>query len=170
MRKKLLTLTLALALLCGACGGEKPEAGQGEDQVELWFLSGSQPDPASALGRELRPRPEGEDGVAGLMELLLAGPESPELKSPFPGNTQLKGWSIEGDQVTLDLSEAYGGLSEVDLSLADGCIVLTLCQLPEVRQVYLTVEGRPRPFRDQVLSADDFLLETGSQGAEGQTE
>ena len=59
----------------------------------------------------------------------------------------------------IDLSEAYGGLSGADLTLADGCIVLTLCQLSEVERVYLTVEGRPRPFRDQLLSAADFLLE-----------
>ena len=66
--------------------------------------------------------------------------------------------------VTLDLSEAYGGLSGVELTLADACIVLTLCRLEDVEAVYLTVDGRPRPFRDQVLTPADFLLEEGEPG------
>lgn len=59
--------------------------------------------------------------------------------------------------MSVDLSEAYSGLAGVELSLADGCIVLTLCQLEGVEEVYITVEGRPRPFRDQVYTREDFM-------------
>ncbi len=50
------------------------------------------------------------------------------------------------------------------MTLADACIVLTLCRLEDVEAVYLTVDGRPRPFRDQVLTPADFLLEEGEPG------
>ena len=62
----------------------------------------------------------------------------------------------------MDLSEGYNGLSGIDLTLADSCIVLTLTQLEEVDRVYLTVEGEQRPFRDSVLTAADFVLDNGT--------
>ena len=92
------------------------------------------------------------------MALLLSGPESDRLVSPFPPGAALRRWSLDDGVADVDLSEAYEGLSGAELTLADGCIVLTLCQLEEIEAVYLTVEGHPRPFRDQVLTPEDFLL------------
>lgn len=162
MKRRWLGLTLVLALLCAACGsagtGERPEEGW----ASLWFLSAENGEEGSALKAESRVLPEGGERVEELMALLLAGPEGAELTSPFPQGTVLRSWQREGSLVCLDLSEAYGGLSGAGLTLADGCIALTVCQLPEVERVYLTVEGRPRPFRDQVLSPDDFLLVNGA--------
>lgn len=160
MKKRLLPLALVLAVLCGACVSGREKKGPAEGEAEVWFLAQSNGDTGSALEREYRPLPEGEP-IEGLLSLLLAGPEDPELTSPFPQGTEVKSWSLEGETVLMDLSEAYGGLSGAELTLADGCIVLTLCQLPEVERVYLTVEGRPRPFRDQMLQESDFLLENG---------
>lgn len=180
MRKGLLAAALLLSLLCAACssgGGEKtveegctlwyPLAPTAED--DLWLIPGKEEGSGAALGEEYRPVSVEEAGVEGLMALLLAGPEDAKLYDPFPEGTGLKSWRQEEDLVFLDLSEAYGGLSGVDLSLADGCIVLTLCQLPGVERVYLTVEGRLRPFRDQVLSREDLLLSNGN-GSERQAE
>lgn len=160
--KRNLLLAFALALLCVACASGASKDGPAEGEVELWFLSQENGETGSALVREYRRAPE-EDGVEGLLSLLLSGPESPELKSPFPWGTAVREWKLEEGMALVDLSEAYGGLSGAELTLADGCIVLTLCQLPEVERVYLTVEGRPRPFRDQMLSRDDFILENGTQ-------
>ena len=166
MKKKLLPLALVLAVLGTDCVSGAGKKGPAEGEAEIWFLAQENGDTGSALGREYRSLPE-EDRIEALLSLLFAGPETPELTSPFPQGTGLKEWSLEGETAMIDLSEAYGGLSGADLTLADGCIVLTLCQLSEVERVYLTVEGRPRPFRDQLLSAADFLLENETVAEEG---
>ena len=157
--KRLAALALGLVLLCAACGRGTPGEGPGPGEAAVWFVADENGREGAALAPEFRTLPqEGTEGEA-LMGLLLAGPEELGLSAPFPRGTALKSLRLDGDLALVDLSEAYGGLSGVDLTLADGCIVLTLCQLPEVERVYLTVEGSPRPFRDQVLSPGDFLLE-----------
>lgn len=161
MRRKLLALGLALLLLCAACVPGTGREGPGEGEAEVWFLSETNGEKGSALASEFRALPQGEE-MEGLLELLFAGPEDMDLRSPFPRGTAAKSWRLEGDLALVDLTEAYGGLSGTDLTLADGCIVLTLCQMEGVERVYLTVEGSPRPFRDQVLSPGDFLLENGA--------
>lgn len=170
MRRRLLAACLVLTFLCAACGTHPSQEGPGEGEAAVWFLSQVNGERGSALVSEYRPLP-GEAGEIGeLLTLLFSGPEDPMLTSPFPRGTAVKSWRLEGDLALVDLTEAYGGLSGAGLSLADGCIVLTLCQLTQVERVYLTVEGRPRPFRDQVLSANDFLLENGAgeeSGLEG---
>lgn len=164
MRRTLLAVCLALLALCAACVPDGSGEGPGGGEAAVWFLANGNGETGAALAPEYRPVPEGA-GEEKLLEMLLAGPESLELSSPFPRGTALKSLRLEGDLALVDLSEAYGGLSGADLSLADGCIVLTLSQFSQVKRVYLTVEGRPRPFRDQVLSAQDFLLENGAGGA-----
>ena len=175
MKKRLVSLLAALALLCAGCSGSKSPAGQ--EELSVWFLN---PIPAGdnsfwgSLGHRddslLTPRPWDVDAdsptVPALMDRLLAGPgEDNGARSPFPPGTALRGWSVRDGLATVDLSEAYGSLSGVQLSLADSCIVLTLCQLPGVERVYLTVDGRPRPFQDRVLTPDDFLFSLDDQGA-----
>lgn len=169
--KRLMILMLVLALLCAGCG----ERGHGEVETEEYpvcFVTGEETAEGgdggiaskSVVDWEYHALPPGQRALDGLIRTLLAGPEGEGLASPFPRGTSLRGWRQENGVVTLDLSEAYGGLSGVELTLADACIVLTLCRLEDVEAVYLTVDGRPRPFRDQVLTPADFLLEEGEPG------
>ena len=59
----------------------------------------------------------------------------------------------------LDLSGQYGGLTGVDLTVADACLALTLSQAPGVETVYVTVEGGEIPYRPiQDLGAGDVLF------------
>lgn len=156
MKKRLIATALCLALL-PACSSS---TGSGEGEYSVYFLAGTGSETDAALEREFRKLTEGKDPVEGLMYLLLAGPESDGLTSPFPQGTTLRSCQVTEDGVAVvDLSEAYEGLSGAELTQADGCVVLTLCQLEEVRAVYLTVEGHPRPFRDQVYVPENFLLD-----------
>lgn len=169
--RRLTALALALALLCAGCG-KKGQEGPGAEEYPVCFVSGAKyqaegettPAAGPVVDWEYRALPAGQRALDGLIRVLLAGPEGEGLASPFPRGTSLRGWRQESGVVTLDLSEAYGGLSGVELTLADACIVLTLCRLEDVEAVYLTVDGRPRPFRDQVLTPADFLLEEGELG------
>lgn len=166
MRKKLVILLAAVSLLCTGCTAPAAQTEEpAEGEYGVYFVSSARSvggeswgsADSGALSREFHPLPEGTEPVEGLLALLLAGPEGESLTSPFPGGTTLRAWRLEEGRVTLDLSEAYGGLAGAELTLADGCIVLTLCQLPEVEEVYITVEGRRRPFRDQVYTKLDFI-------------
>lgn len=70
-------------------------------------------------------------------------------------------WEVEEGRLHLDLSEQYGGLSGVDLTVADACLTLTLCQVEGVESVYVTVEGREIPYRRvQQLGPDDCCSPT----------
>ena len=70
---------------------------------------------------------------------------------------------VEEGRLHLDLSEQYGGLSGVDLTVADACLTLTLCQVEGVESVYVTVEGREIPYRRvQQLGPDGLLLTDGT--------
>lgn len=166
MRRKWLTLSLALLLFCASCTpAAQEETSPPEGEYSVYFLRSDQPlegrpslgADSGYFGREFRPIPEGEEAEAALLALLMAGPEEEGSRSPFPAGTRVRAWHREENRVSVDLSEAYSGLAGVELSLADGCIVLTLCQLEGVEEVYITVEGRPRPFRDQVYTKEDFI-------------
>ncbi len=161
--RRLAMLLACLALLSACSASPKGEDVPPEGEYTLWFAQAHPGANSAALGKEFRPLPEDSPTAAeGLLSLLFAGPESEELVSPFPAGVTLRSCVLTDGQLTVDLSEGYNGLSGIDLTLADSCIVLTLTQLEEVDRVYLTVEGEQRPFRDSVLTAADFVLDNGT--------
>ena len=103
-----------------------------------------------------------EEPIPDLVAALLDGPDSPGLTSPFPDGVRLLGWELEDGVLHLDLSEQYGGLSGVNLTVADACLTLTLCQVEGVDAVYVTVEGREIPYRPvQALTPEELFLSDG---------
>lgn len=164
LKRRLVCLLLAALLLLGACARTEIRESGGEG-YDVWFAA------VDALGgpavaREERKLPEGSQPVEGLLAALLSGPRSEELASPFPDGVRVRSTRLSEDRVlTVDLSERYGGLSGVELTVADYCIAMTLCQLESVDAVTVTVEGEAIPFRSrQLLRPGDVLL----SGAEGE--
>ena len=100
-----------------------------------------------------------------LMGALLRGPEHEELASPFPEGVTLRRWEWDPDQpgnLVVTLSEQYGELSEIALTLADYAIVLTLSQLEGVETVEIQAEGFVGNYRShQRLSAGEATLWDG---------
>jgi len=156
--KRHLVSILVLCLLLSGCHPTASRASESKGYT-LWFSTTQGGAGSPALGQESRTLEEGSQDAASLLRALFHGPTDPSLVSPFPAETALQEVTIQEGLVSVDLSEAYGGLSGVDLTLADACVVLTLCQLDGIERVYLTVEGEPRPFRDQILSPKDFVLD-----------
>lgn len=165
MRKKtMLVLLLTLLLTIAACGSgssrpEKPE-------IVLYFLSGSLAAGESGHGPALDWEPYtggAEPEAQDLMNALLEGPESEMLSTPFPRGVSLRtiGWDEERPGVlSVSLSEQYGALSDISLTLADYCIVLTLSQLEGVEQVEILSGGHSAEYRErQILRAEEALLE-----------
>ncbi len=154
-RNGLLFVLLVCCLLPGCTGGAEKTG------YVLYFVSDGQAGHGSALGWECYPYEE-EPQPEVLMERLLAGPKEEGLISPFPHGVTLREcrWDEERPGVmTVNLSEQYGALTDIGLTLADYCIVLTLSQLDGVESVEILSNGNPSSYRShQLMSPDEAIL------------
>ncbi len=156
--KRLLWLLLAaaagLSLLAG-CASDQEE-GEG---LLLWFAADQslQEVPTAALASQPY---QGEASVPDLLAALLDGPEAGGgLVSAIPAGTRLLDWRVEDGIVHVDLSQPYGDLVGVDLTVADYSIALTLTQLEGVDGVRITVNGSdPEGGGGRVLYAEDVVF------------
>ena len=167
MRPAALLAALALALSLSGCGGSGDSSG-----VLLYFCA----DPARgtphgpAILSQPYQGPEGP-GVEELVDALFSGPTQGGLTSPFPEGLSLQGWSLEDGLLTLSLSEQYGGLTDISLTVADYCIVLTMSQLDGVEAVEINVAGQPVSYRNhQILTREEAVLSQPGQGQEATNE
>ena len=167
MRPAALLAALALALSLSGCGGSGDSSG-----VLLYFCA----DPARgtphgpAILSQPYQGPEGP-GVEELVDALFSGPTQGGLTSPFPEGLSLQGWSLEDGLLTLSLSEQYGGLTDISLTVADYCIVLTMSQLDGVEAVEINVAGQPVSYRNhQILTREEAVLSQPGQGQEAPNE
>ena len=164
MVKKCISLVLALLCLAG-CTPVAGENGQPAGEYGLWYAvdEGRESAERSAVV-EFEPRPWEElPSLQVLMDNLLAGPASSGLVSPFPAGVRTL--DLHSDAATgtvyVNLSEQYGSLSGFDLTVADYCIVMTLCQTSWVHNVRILVEGEPIPYRNRQNMRDTDLLLSG---------
>lgn len=161
--KKILALMLALLCLSGcALVEQKTEESAGE--YGIWYAvdEGREGSDHSAVV-EFESRPWKElPSAQTLLENLFARPRSPELTSPFPAGVKVLDHRMDAESGILhvNLSEQYGSLSGFDLTVADYCIAMTMCQIPWVTSVRILVEGEPIPYRNrQNIKMTDVLLE-----------
>lgn len=167
MKKRLIARLLlsTMTAVCVLCACAPQETPQETEHFSLYYVAS----PESAAGGdaiaacpaqiETDGAPDAQQLACALAEALLCAPEDPELRSPFPGGTQLLGLRVSGKQAQVDLSSQYARLSGVELSLADYCLTLTLTQLDGVNAVSITANGRPLPYRKtQLFTAADTLL------------
>lgn len=149
-------LLLALTLLLPGCRPVQPVQPEG---AVLWFRTSPDQDHGPAL--DTQPY-EGELQPDALLSALLSGPDQEGLISPFPRGVSLVQcqWDEARPGVLLvSLSEQYGALADISLSLADYCIVLTLFQVEGVQAVEITAEGHSTNYRShQLLSDQEALL------------
>ena len=167
-------MVLALALAAPGCSRGDMEPGE----YSLYFAVSR----GVASGPALVPEPyyvsgQGEEGASPgpgeLLEALLAGPREEGHRSPVPRGVALVGWEWDGERpgnLRVRLSEQYGGLTDISLTLADYAIVLTLSQLEGVETVALSSEGRSTSYRShQILGADEAELPGTPAGREDDT-
>ena len=116
----LLALSLALAAGCA------PEEMEQQEELVLWFAVDQSLREVPSVALETQPY-QGARTIPDLMQALLDGPgQGSGLISAIPSGTQLLEWTMEGEVAYIDLSQPYGDLVGVDLTMADYCIALTL--------------------------------------------
>ena len=150
---------LGMVLLC-ACG----QKGEPPAEYYLYFL----PAASTSYGSALAAQPWEGTGTAlneELMRDLLAGPTQEGLRSPFPKGLTLQSMEVEGNTIHITLSDHYSGLTDISQTLADACIVMTLCQLTGITEVEISTDGfwasRPasRTLRPEQMDLTSLLSE-----------
>lgn len=84
-----------------------------------------------------------ESDIPKLLNLYFRGPSSENLRSPFPKNLEVVGYSTLGPTVLLELSDEFTQLSGIDLSIASACIACTILSLVEQERVQISVADTP---------------------------
>ena len=163
MKRWTMCLLLGLLLLLGSCSTAAVKGG-----YQLYFASGLE-DGSAILSEPYQG--EADPGPRELMEALLSGPTEEELNSPFPSGVSLRSWGLEEGVLVLNLSEQYGGLTDISLTVADYCIVLTMSQLDGVEAVEINVAGQPVSYRNhQILTREEAVLSQPGRGQEAPNE
>ncbi|MEG1858184.1 MAG: GerMN domain-containing protein [Pseudoflavonifractor sp.] len=163
MRKRCMAGLFILLLTLSSCAiftAQKTQPPEGAYRV--YFAVTGERASVDAVDYEYRILPEGAPPIRTLAEAILAGPGTADLVSPLPGGVSVRSAHLGIDgQLHLDLSERYGGLSGIDLTIANACFALTFCQIPGVVNLYITVEGEPIPYQNlQTLRPEDLVLPT----------
>lgn len=156
-----LGLAAALLLLCAACG---PKAEEAAGEYVLYFTVADDIYHGSAIETQPWGPDEEDDSVdpGVLLQALLNGPTEEGLTSPFPRGLSVRRWEWDAEQpghLRVSLSEQYSGLTDIALTLADYCIVLTLSQLEGVESVEILSEGHTANYRShQILLPEEAVL------------
>ena len=139
-----------------------------DESIKLYFLEDTSLGlhQGSALAAEpylaMSSSPNSSTGPLLLMKALLAGPTQKGLRSPFPKGVTLENWRWDPDDpgcLQIRLSEQYSGLTDISLTLADYCIVLTLSQIPGLQSVEITSSGYTSGYRDpRALRENEAML------------
>ena len=113
----------------------------------------------SLLGTESFYLGGGQDQIGSLIRAALLQPESDGLQCPFQIGTTYHSYTLENGLLTVDLGGTYRDMIGINLTLADSCMALTLCEVPGVDSVRITADGQAHPNRDdQALSPEDIVI------------
>lgn len=159
IKKRMLLALMTLGLGAGLLGCTLGQEELQEEELLLYFAA-----PESKIGGaavESEPYDSQDTpSVESLVTALLAGPqEDSDLTSVIPNGVELISWSLEDYWLELELSEEYSTLSGVDLTVADYCLTLTLCQLEEVNGVSILVNHETIIGRSiQEMVPEDIIL------------
>lgn len=131
----LLTAVLC-SLLLAACGNENQE---NQNVYQVYYLNNGETKVEMHPHEMLATDEEGQ--LDELLECLSTNPEKLEYKAPFTMGFQVKGVSLDGGRLTIDVDENYLSLTVTTEVLVRAAIVRTLTQISNVNYVTITVEG-----------------------------
>ena len=159
MRKRLLPLLTALLLLLCACRSQ--HSAQPEDFL-LYFAVSDEQHHGSAIDSQSSGI-SADTSPEALINALLSGPTQETLSSPFPKGLSLRSCQLEDGVLSVEFSEPYGGLSDVGLTVADYCVVLTVSQLDGIEFVEIRAAGYPGSARRyEALSLQEAMTDMKS--------
>lgn len=98
-----------------------------------------------------------------IVEELIKGPKDPELGACIPAAAKVNSVVINGDRVTIDFSDEMvtqhsGGAAGEDMTLTS--LANTVTEIEGIREVVLTVNGRPLNIEHAIIDANNPLTRT----------
>ena len=106
---------------------------------------------------------ETEELLAMALLQELCAMDHDRYRSPLPKDTKVLGVTIENGIAEVNFSEEYARLFDMELTLANSCVALTLCQIAGVDRVRILVGGKPPTHGESLLSGDQMLLRSMDQ-------
>lgn len=160
--KRLIILLLCLLLVVG-CGRGPGE--NGRRTAHIYYLNNEETC-VKMQSYEMQAT-DAEGQLEELVEQLKLTPSKLEYKTPLNMGFELLSYSLEGEKLYLDVSEAYRNLSATTEVLVRAALVRTFSQVAGVRYIAITVEGGQ--LHDSLgnvvglMSADQFIDNAGDE-------
>ena len=82
-----------------------------------------------------------EGHLVSVLSVYLEGPNSKDLESPFPRDTEILYWSLQQDTLRVTMNETFGDMSGVELTIACACLAKTIFGISEVDQILIQAEN-----------------------------
>ncbi len=95
----------------------------------------------SLIGTEIREGDGYQQNPSLLLDVYLHGPLDRNFRTPFPVGTALRQLTVQDAKATVVLSQQFANLTGVDLSLACGCLTLTVMDLTGAESVTIISHG-----------------------------
>lgn len=144
---------IAFAFL-GACGGNKTEDKSGYLQVYYAYTEGNR-NKGELIGMLDVSLTGDGDALHIALAKLMENPASETMVSAFPENVRIISYEPEDDSIAVNLNQSYRKMSPVEKTIANACLVLTLCRLEDISTVSIYVEDA---LIESELTADDIIL------------
>lgn len=160
MAGRMMALMLALLafLTCGCT--KTPNEPDIKDPVQFYYkVSGERYGSTdSAIDHELYDAQGHVTDYSKILEVYLQGPKTAGLVAPFPKATKLRSARLDGDTLRIELSDDFGVLSGIDLTMACSCITMTCLQFPGVKTVSIRSQRTLLDGRPAITMAEDLLI------------
>lgn len=163
MKKRWLSLLLALTLLLSLTGCSQKGQESGEYQVyylnmDMTKIMPEEYDSSGATGDEL---------IAELLTKLGSAPDSSKLRQTIPTNVEVKWFQLNNSCLYINFSEEYNHLTATEEVLIRAAIVRTVLQINGVSLVAFRVNEEPLLTHDGTLvgsmTSDSFVENPGEQ-------
>lgn len=157
MKKALCVILILSLLLLPACNTPEKKI---QDPVFFYYRQleldyGANP---GVLNKEVREAAGHRQDYSYLLTEYFKGPADFSSYNPFPSNTSLKEFSLQGDTAFVDLNYSFSSLTGLDLSIACACITLTVCEMTGSRQVTISAQHGLLDGTPSITMTPDSLL------------
>ncbi|NLL39633.1 MAG: GerMN domain-containing protein [Clostridiales bacterium] len=154
MKRALGIIVLLLIILFGACGKRNAEDKSGYLQVYYAYTNENR-NKGELIGSLDVPVSGDRDKLHIALAKLMENPGSEVMISAFPDNVKILSYEPKDDTISVNLSQSYRSMSPVERTVANACLVLTLCRFEDINAVSIYVEDA---LFESELTAEDIIL------------
>ncbi len=137
--KKLISIITALVMcltLCSCFGGKETKS------INIYFINAQTNE--LTVDKIKYSGPQNTVDMANFaLNNLLSGSDSDNFIKTLPDNTELLSLSVKDGVANVDFSAEFTSYNGIDEILARFSVIRTLCDIPGITKVSITVEGKP---------------------------